>query len=49
MTRIIAAYGEKIISERHRHRYEFSNQYRREMTETGLTIAALTPDGNLAA
>ena len=46
-TRIIAAYGEKIISERHRHRYEFSNQYRREMTETGLTIAALTPDGNL--
>ncbi|MDR2435428.1 MAG: CTP synthase [Treponema sp.] len=46
-TRIFAAYGEKTISERHRHRYEFSNQYRKEMTESGLKIAALTPDGSL--
>ena len=46
-TRIFAAYREKILIERHRHRYEFSNQYRKEMTETGLKIAALTPDGSL--
>jgi CTP synthase len=46
-TRILAAYGEKHIWERHRHRYEFSNRYRKEMTESGLRIAALTPDGSL--
>jgi CTP synthase len=46
-TRILAAYGEPHIWERHRHRYEFSNQYRTEMTESGLRIAALTPDGSL--
>jgi CTP synthase len=44
---IFAAYGEKRIWERHRHRYEFSNKYRKEMTESGLKIAALTPDGSL--
>jgi CTP synthase len=46
-TRIHAAYGEPHIWERHRHRYEFSNKYRKEMTESGLEIAALTPDGSL--
>jgi CTP synthase len=46
-TRIFAAYGGKQIKERHRHRYEFSNQYRNEMSESGLKIAALTPDGSL--
>jgi CTP synthase len=46
-THIFAAYGEKHIWERHRHRYEFSNKYRKEMTESGLKIAALTPDGSL--
>jgi CTP synthase len=46
-TLILAAYREKHIWERHRHRYEFSNQYRAEMTESGLKIAALTPDGSL--
>ena len=46
-TLIFAAYREKHIWERHRHRYEFSNQYRTEMTESGLKIAALTPDGSL--
>jgi CTP synthase len=44
---IFRAYGEKHIWERHRHRYEFSNKYRKEMTESGLKIAALTPDGSL--
>jgi CTP synthase len=46
-THILAAYGEKNIWERHRHRYEFSNKYRKEMTESGLKIAALTPDESL--
>jgi CTP synthase len=46
-TRILDAYREKQIWERHRHRYEFSNQYRGEMTGSGLKIAALTPDGSL--
>jgi len=46
-TNILAAYGEKRISERHRHRYEFSNQYRKEMTETGLKLAAFNLDGTL--
>jgi CTP synthase len=46
-TLIMAAYGEKRIWERHRHRYEFSNQFRSEMTGSGLKLAAFTPDGNL--
>ena len=44
---IMAAYGEKRISERHRHRYEFSNQYREEMTKSGLKLAAFNSDGTL--
>jgi CTP synthase len=43
-TKILAAYGENHIFERHRHRYEFSNLYRKEMTESGLRLAAFTPD-----
>jgi CTP synthase len=46
-THILAAYGEKHISERHRHRYEFSNQYRGEMVSSGLILAAFNPDGSL--
>jgi len=44
-THIMAAYGEKSITERHRHRFEFSNQYRDEMTKSGLKFAAYTPSG----
>ncbi|MDR1429223.1 MAG: CTP synthase, partial [Spirochaetaceae bacterium] len=33
--------------ERHRHRYEFSNKYKTEMTGSGLAAAAYTPDGSL--
>ncbi|HCM28845.1 MAG: CTP synthase [Treponema sp. GWB1_62_6] len=43
----LAAYGEKTVHERHRHRYEFANNYRSEMTESGLIIAGLTSDGSL--
>ncbi|GHV85431.1 CTP synthase [Spirochaetia bacterium] len=46
-TLIFAAYGESRISERHRHRYEFSNAYRKDMSGTGLKLTAFTPDGAL--
>ena len=46
-THILAAYGKKQIWERHRHRYEFSNQYRDEMIKSGLKLAAFTPDNAL--
>jgi CTP synthase len=40
-------YGKKKISERHRHRYEFNNGYREALTEKGMTLSGLSPDGNL--
>ena len=43
----MAAYGERTVQERHRHRYEFSNVYRADMTKSGLVIAGLTADGSL--
>ena len=46
-TKFFAAYGEKSISERHRHSYEFSNKYREEMTKSGLVIGALNPEKDL--
>lgn len=42
-----AAYGSQEISERHRHRYEVSNQFREILQENGLKLAGLSPDGNL--
>lgn len=41
------AYGKKDIEERHRHRYEFNNDYREKMTEAGMKIAGTSPDGRL--
>ena len=41
------AYGTTEISERHRHRYEFSNAYREILTEKGLRLAGLSPDKRL--
>ena len=40
-----AAYGERQISERHRHRYEFNRKYERPLEEHGLRIAGQSPDG----
>ncbi len=40
-------YRKKKISERHRHRYEFNNDYRETMAEKGLRISGLSPDGKL--
>ena len=41
------AYGAEEISERHRHRYEFNNEYRDALTQAGLELAGLSPDGRL--
>lgn len=43
-TKLMQAYGENEISERHRHRFEFNNKYRDEMREAGLTISGTSPD-----
>jgi len=40
-------YGTDEISERHRHRYEFNNDYRDALTENGLVISGTSPDGNI--
>ena len=40
-------YGEDLIQERHRHRYEFSNEYRDEFTANGMDISGISPDGLL--
>ncbi len=42
------AYGQKKISERHRHRYEFNNDYKKTLTDRGLRITGMSPDGHLA-
>ena len=41
------AYGMEDIQERHRHRYEFNNEYRQALVEAGLKLAGLSPDGHL--
>ena len=40
-------YGKDSISERHRHRYEFNNDYRGRLTSAGLTLSGLSPDDRL--
>ncbi|MCM1027249.1 MAG: CTP synthase [Roseburia sp.] len=40
-------YGSAVISERHRHRYEFNNDYREALTAAGLTLSGLSPDNRL--
>ena len=40
-------YGKTEISERHRHRYEFNNDYRQQLTDAGLTLSGLSPDSRL--
>ena len=40
-------YGKDIISERHRHRYEFNNDYRDILKNCGLTLSGISPDGLL--
>ena len=40
-------YGQTEISERHRHRYEFNNDYRGVLTEAGMVLSGISPDGTL--
>jgi len=40
-------YGTTMISERHRHRYEFSNDYREAFEKAGLSLSGTSPDGQL--
>lgn len=40
-------YGEEVIYERHRHRYEFNNAYRAKLEEAGLTLAGVSPNEKL--
>ena len=40
-------FGQKEIQERHRHRYEVNNAYRKELAEKGMTIAGTSPDGHI--
>ncbi len=46
-TVIARCYGKTEISERHRHRYEFANEYRESLTKAGLCLSGLSPDGRL--
>jgi CTP synthase len=44
---VAKAYGTTEVSERHRHRYEVNNAYRKQLADAGLAISGLSPDGNL--
>jgi CTP synthase len=46
-SRAYVAYGERQVSERHRHRYEFNNAYREVLGAKGLRFAGLSPDKEL--
>jgi len=47
-SRIYSAYKEKVIFERHRHRYEFNSIFKERMEEKGMAVCGLSPDGLLA-
>jgi CTP synthase len=46
-SRAAAAYEARTISERHRHRYEFNNDYRESFADHGMHFSGLSPDGRL--
>ena len=41
------AYGQSLVYERHRHRYEFNNKYREQLGKAGMVFSGLSPDGRL--
>ena len=45
--KVRSIYGEELIYERHRHRFELNNAFRRQLTESGLQLAGISPDGKL--
>ena len=46
-SRAAAAYGESLVNERHRHRYEFNNNFRDQLQNAGMIYSGLSPDGEL--
>lgn len=46
-TKAYEAYKEKLVYERHRHRYEFNNEYKKILTDNGLVISGISPDERL--
>lgn len=46
-TKMAECYQSNLISERHRHRYEFNNEYRDVLTQKGLVISGISPDGRI--
>jgi CTP synthase len=46
-TKTAAAYGEKLVEERHRHRWEFNNSYREDFEKGGMAFSGISPDGLL--
>ena len=46
-SRAARAYGQNLIQERHRHRYEFNNKFRDQLAERGMVYSGLSPDNRL--
>ncbi len=46
-TKAMEAYDEELVYERHRHRYEFNNEYREQLNNAGMTFSGTSPDGRL--
>lgn len=46
-TKAFSLYGKALIHERHRHRYEVNNDYRKLLTDNGILLSGLSPDGNI--
>lgn len=46
-TKAFAAYNDEVVYERHRHRYEFNNEYRDQMEKAGFIFSGTSPDGRL--
>jgi CTP synthase len=46
-SQVAQAYGTTVVSERHRHRYEFNSKYRRKFEDAGFICSGLSPDGRL--
>ncbi|MGG1394423.1 CTP synthase [Bacillus velezensis] len=46
-TKAFEAYADEVVYERHRHRYEFNNEYRQQMEENDFVFSGTSPDGRL--
>ncbi|MDA7025367.1 CTP synthase [Bacillus sp. CLL-7-23] len=46
-TKAFEAYRDEVVYERHRHRYEFNNEFRQQMEEAGFVFSGTSPDGRL--